>query len=333
SERRRRDRLEGRDRGRGRRDDGGRDLERRRGLAGLATREGAPRRPGRRRGRDRGAARILARPRALDRPIDVTPYQLDRLVGSGIDGLVKSHHRRRLRRIGHELAVDPPAGGWAETATPARGGNSCELLVDGATALPRIAAELEAARSHVNLTGWHVDPEFRLGPELPPLERLLRRLNVDVRVLLWAGAPLPLFRPSRSQVRSGAARLRGGRVRVALDAKERPLHCHHEKLVIVDDRVAFVGGIDLTNLAGRRYDSSDHPPRGELGWHDACTRLEGPAVGDVTRHFALRWRATPGARPADPPDPARAGGTEVQVVRTVPEHVYDDLHEGEFSIL
>ena len=30
------------------------------------------------------------------------------------------------------------------------------------------------------------------------------------------------------------------------------MHCHHEKLVIVDDTVAFVGGIDLTALAGDR---------------------------------------------------------------------------------
>jgi phosphatidylserine/phosphatidylglycerophosphate/cardiolipin synthase-like enzyme len=152
-------------------------------------------------------------------------------------------------------------------------------------------------------------------------------------VLVWAGAPLPLFRPSRSDVREATARLRAGRVRVALDAKERPLHCHHEKLVIVDDQVAFVGGIDLTNLAGFRYDTSEHPPRGALGWHDACTRIEGPAVGDVARHFALRWRAVAREPLADPPDPAAAGDTDVQVVRTVPEHVYDELHRGEFSIL
>jgi Phospholipase D Active site motif len=29
-----------------------------------------------------------------------------------------------------------------------------------------------------------------------------------------------------------------------------PLHCHHEKIVIVDGELAFVGGIDLTSLAG-----------------------------------------------------------------------------------
>ena len=50
------------------------------------------------------------------------------------------------------------------------------------------------------------------------------------------------------------------------------MHCHHEKLVIVDDEVAFVGGIDLTSLGGDRFDSSAHPMRSRLGWHDACVR-------------------------------------------------------------
>jgi phosphatidylserine/phosphatidylglycerophosphate/cardiolipin synthase-like enzyme len=58
-------------------------------------------------------------------------------------------------------------------------------------------------------------------------------------------------------------------VRCALDSKERPLHCHHEKTVVVDDRVAFVGGIDLTLQSGDRFDSSDHPARVQLGWRRA----------------------------------------------------------------
>ncbi len=59
------------------------------------------------------------------------------------------------------------------------------------------------------------------------------------------------------------------------------MHCHHEKLVVIDDRLAFVGGIDLTSLGGDRFDSNEHPVRGRLGWHDVAARLRGPAVGDV----------------------------------------------------
>src|SRR4029078_7783016 len=85
--------------------------------------------------------------------------------------------------------------------------------------------------------------------------------RVDVRVLAWAGAPLPLFHPDRGEVREACEKLaRGTRISIALDWRERPFHCHHEKLVVVDDETAFVGGIDLTALAGDRLDAHRHPP-------------------------------------------------------------------------
>jgi phosphatidylserine/phosphatidylglycerophosphate/cardiolipin synthase-like enzyme len=119
----------------------------------------------------------------------------------------------------------------------------------------------------------------------------------------------------------------------ALDAKERPLHCHHEKTIVIDDRVAFVGGIDLTYESGDRYDTNEHPARGEIGWHDVCARIEGPAVGDVAEHFRLRWHEVTGMplAPIRPPGPA--GGVEVQVVRTVPNGIYAAVERGDFTIL
>jgi phosphatidylserine/phosphatidylglycerophosphate/cardiolipin synthase-like enzyme len=194
-----------------------------------------------------------------------------------------------------------------------------------------------AARSHVHVAGWHFSPGFRLGDGGPTVRELLAdaAARVDVRVLCWAGAPLPLFHPDRREVRRLRDELvRGTRISMALDAHERPLHCHHEKLVVVDDRVAFVGGIDLTGLAGDRLDTSRHPARPGVGWHDTCVRLEGPVVTDVARHFLLRWRAVTAERVPDAePAAALPDGVEAQLVRTVPERVYDGVPRGEFTIL
>jgi len=68
-------------------------------------------------------------------------------------------------------------------------------LIDGAEALPRIAEALAQARSHVHLTGWYFSPDFALErtDRLTVLRNLLAELaeRVEVRVLVWAGAPLP----------------------------------------------------------------------------------------------------------------------------------------------
>ena len=74
------------------------------------------------------------------------------------------------------------------------------------------------------------------------------------------------------------------------------MHCHHEKLVVIDGEIAFVGGIDLTDLGGDRCDTPAHPARGRLGWHDVASRLRGPAVADVAAPpRAALGRRSPGS--------------------------------------
>src|ERR671934_371779 len=247
-------------------------------------------------------------------------------MGSVIEGANLAHHRRRLRRLGHAGSIDPPEDGrlWADGDPPPRPGNALEVLIDGAEAFPAIERAIRGARRHVHVAGWSVTPHFALTRDDPPA--LVRELladaaeRVDVRVLLWAGAPVKVFTPSRAMVRDARERLVAGtRIRAALDARERLMHCHHEKLVIVDDEVAFVGGVDMTLLGGDRFDTQMHPARGRLGWHDVACRLRGPAVAGVAAHFAARWREVAREPAPSPSAPVPAGEHVVQVVRTVPE--------------
>jgi phosphatidylserine/phosphatidylglycerophosphate/cardiolipin synthase-like enzyme len=265
---------------------------------------------------------------------------VDSRAGEGIERMIRSHHRRRLGRLGRTAQLDPPHDQnlWCGGDPPPRAGCELDVLADGQDVLSAVAEAIGAASSHVHISGWHVTPDFELtrGARATQLRELLAELaeRVDVRVLLWAGAPLHAFTPSRREVRAVQESLtRGTRVQCALDARERPMHCHHEKLVVVDGIVAFVGGIDLTSLGGDRFDTQAHPARGTLGWHDASARLRGLAVADVARHFCDRWREVAKEDAPTPAAPAEAGSVAVQVVRTVPERIYDFEPRGEFRIL
>jgi phosphatidylserine/phosphatidylglycerophosphate/cardiolipin synthase-like enzyme len=144
----------------------------------------------------------------------------------------------------------------------------------------------------------------------------------------------PAFQPTRKMVaRARDEFVRGSSVQCALDKRERTMHCHHEKIVVIDQTLAFVGGVDFTALQGDRHDEPQHPPRGSMGWHDAAVRLRGPAVADVAAHFNHRWNEVAGEPLPPPLEPAPAGDTEVQILRTVPEKTYDFLPKGEFTIL
>jgi phosphatidylserine/phosphatidylglycerophosphate/cardiolipin synthase-like enzyme len=269
-----------------------------------------------------------------------TIERVDRAVGERLERQVRRHHRRRLAKLGHAHVFEPPDSSlWAPGDPPPREGNELRVLIDGERAIGEICAAVKQARSHVHVAGWHVTPAFRLERDSgspTTLRDLLAELaeRVEVRVLLWAGPPAPVFEPRRSGVKRIRDELTNGtQIRCMLDARERTMHCHHEKLVIVDDEVAFVGGIDLTSLSGDRWDENEHPAAGRLGWHDVATRLRGPAVADVAEHFRARWQEVAGERlPAPRPQPSH-GATAVQVLRTVPDGTYDFIPRGDFRIL
>ncbi|MEQ0565475.1 phospholipase D family protein [Amycolatopsis sp. NEAU-NG30] len=265
--------------------------------------------------------------------------KMDDRLGDGLERVLCAHHRRRLRDLGWRGVLDPggpaePLGGRA----PVRDGNRVEVLVDGEESLPAVEAAIRRAKSHVHIANWHASADFRLTrePGALSLRELLAEAaerGVEVRVLLWAGPPFPAFQPSRRLARAERRKFTdGSRVRCVLDARERTLHCHHEKLVVVDDAVAFVGGVDLTALEGDRHDSPDHPPR-PIGWHDLMARLEGPVVADVAEHFRRRWTEVAREDLPAPATPEPAGGSRVQLLRTVPNDTYGFLPKGEFTLV
>src|SRR6476619_5068677 len=114
--------------------------------------------------------------------------RVDSALGDTVERSVRGHHRRRLRRVGWEAALDARAGYVAPHGFPPRAGNRIEVLVDGGVALPRMATALRAAERSVELAGWFFSPEFDLtrGQDREALVELLRQtaeLGVEVRLL------------------------------------------------------------------------------------------------------------------------------------------------------
>jgi hypothetical protein len=164
---------------------------------------------------------------AFKRP---TIDRIDSWVGQDVAGAIRTRHRRRLERARRLEQLEPLQDGqlWCAGDPPPREGCEREVLLDGAQALPRIAEMLARARSHVHIAGWYLTPDFGLtrNPGAVRLRDLLGELaeKVDVRVLPWAGAPLPVFRPARRTVqRTRKEIIRGTRVLCASGAPDRLL--------------------------------------------------------------------------------------------------------------
>jgi phosphatidylserine/phosphatidylglycerophosphate/cardiolipin synthase-like enzyme len=270
--------------------------------------------------------------------LESATVRLGHAFGERIDDAVRNRHRSRLRHYGWEHALDASELAYANGSFPPRAGNRLDVLVDGSEALPAIAAELAGAQSYVHLAGWFFSPELDLARNEEPVvvRNLLAELaeRVDVRVLSWKGAPVPVFKPSQREVREMLDALaRHTRIEAYADGCTGFTHCHHEKVIVIDGRVAFVGGIDLTLDGGDPWDTPSHIARGGIGWHDAAVRIEGPAVADVDQHFRLRWHGTRRELLPRTEVPEEVGDVEAQIVRTVPAHTYRSVRNGDYSII
>jgi phosphatidylserine/phosphatidylglycerophosphate/cardiolipin synthase-like enzyme len=178
------------------------------------------------------------------------------------------------------------------------------------------AALLEAlprARKSILLLGWQFDPRARLNPEgrrhdqAAEVGMLLRRLvrenrALDVRLLIWR-SPLPIawsqdFFPLRAR-----AWFERQPIKFRLD-RARPIGgCHHQKVVVIDDAVAFCGGGDISvDRWDRELHLDDEPlrrtPTG-LAYpprHEVMAMMDGAAahaLGDLARE---RWFQATGER-------------------------------------
>src|SRR5690606_35037854 len=123
--------------------------------------------------------------------------------------------------------------------------------------------------------------------------------------------------------------IRDPAIHLRLDAHHPPTGSHHQKVVVIDDCLAFCGGIDMTT---DRWDTRAHadeePRRLEPDgtpygpWHDATTVLQGPvakALGDLCRR---RWEISGGGKL----EPSDVGGD------CWPDHVAPDFKDVEVGI-
>jgi phospholipase D1/2 len=188
--------------------------------------------------------------------------------------------------------------------------NRAALLVDGDGYFTTLALALERAQRFILIAGWQLDSRLRLNPRDPAspcfgdlLHALVRRnRKLRIYVLLWDFAMIyaadreivPLYtHPWRTH----------RRIHFRLDSSHPLGASHHQKIVVIDDSVAFSGGLDI---AEHRWDTSDHLPQDphrvdSLGrlyppYHDVQFMVDGDAaavLGDIVRE---RWRRATGKR-------------------------------------
>ncbi|KAI3459247.1 hypothetical protein Pfo_015910 [Paulownia fortunei] len=240
----------------------------------------------------------------------------------------------------NDAGLRPPEG-WCHphrfgSFAPPRGltedGSQAQWFVDGCAAFEAIAWAIEEAKSEIFICGWWLCPELYLrrpfhahaSSRLDSLLESKAKQGVQVYILLYKEVALAL------KINSVYSKKKLLGIHENIRVLRYPDHfstgvylwSHHEKIVIVDHQICFIGGLDL---CFGRYDSGEHkvgdhpsqiwpgkdyynPRESEpnswedtmkdeldrlkyprMPWHDVHCALWGPPCRDVARHFVQRW--------------------------------------------
>jgi len=214
----------------------------------------------------------------------------------------------------------------------------------------RLSEVFESARHSIVLVGWQIDsrlpmkrPNRDFGePERETLKQKIIRLceskpDLHVYILMWDHAWFYVYEREVWQGRIWEDI--HPRVHFVFDNRHPLGASHHEKLCLIDGRIALCGGIDLCD---ERWDTRahlHHDCRRSLDlkrehhgpYHDLAVQVGGPICREIHRHIAERWERISGTPfPEEPRFQNETHGHAVYFSRTL-AHI--DIERGKPSVV
>jgi len=257
----------------------------------------------------------------------------------------KRRHDEPLEVMDDEIREEIKAQTRFSSFAPPRGGNSVKWFVDAKDYFYAASIAIEEARESIYILDWWLSPELYL--RRPPsqaykwrLDRLLKQKaeqGVKIKVIVYKEVTqalslssahtkhvLEALHPNITVMRHPDHNPLGE----GLPGAEITLYwAHHEKLLLIDNNIAFIGGLDLSfgrwdtrshaladvypddvskeiwpgqdynNARIMDFEKVDHWEQNQLEkkvfarmpWHDIHQCVQGPVVADLNRHFVERW--------------------------------------------
>ncbi len=262
----------------------------------------------------------------------VPPVQL-----AGSRGLLTAAQSKavldRLGRLGRptdiferHLALEEAIGG-----SPLTIGNRVRLLQDGPATYRAMLDAIDGARDHVNMETYILDDDT-VGREFA--QALMRKQRAGVQVNLihdsvgTLGTPKQFFEALSA---SGVQIREFNPVNPLVAGTNWELNQRdHRKLLIVDGRTAFLGGINISAVysGGSSIKGRSGLP-GDPRWRDTDLQIDGPVVADFQRLFIESWQSQKGGPMAARnyfPMLAPVGDQVVRAIGSSPDESYSRIY-------
>ncbi|HEY0480965.1 MAG TPA: phosphatidylserine/phosphatidylglycerophosphate/cardiolipin synthase family protein [Kofleriaceae bacterium] len=193
---------------------------------------------------------------------------------------------------------------YARTLQRWRAGCEVTVLRDGGETYPAMLAALAAAERSICFETYILAADLT-GDRFKAVLIERAKAGVAVRVIYDAVGSFGLPESWVDELRAAGCEVIDFNPISLWRRKFRLSHRDHRKIIVVDNRVGFTGGLNIAN----DYASVED---GGVGWHDIHCRVTGPIVIDLARMFRRNWLRcggttyAPPAAPDGPPPPALA---------------------------
>jgi cardiolipin synthase len=233
-------------------------------------------------------------------------------VGPGEDRLLRRH-----------LAIEQ-----AVAETPLVDGETTRLLRDGPTTFHAMFAAIASARRQIDLEYYILEDVESDGTHLADLLEAKRKEGVAVNIIYDSYGSGDTPKAFFDRLRAAGVNLVEFNPINPLKAKAgySPNDRDHRKILVVDGRLAIVGGVNLSteyqnNPIGK---SGGLPGEPAPHWRDTDLEISGPAVAQLQALFIEHWRTQKGP-PVEDLDagvtiPRTTGGAVVRIIGSSPAH-------------
>lgn len=185
----------------------------------------------------------------------------------------------------------------AVVGSPLTTGNQVVLLEDGPATYQAMFAAILAAKDHINMETYLLQDD-EVGQRFAQALIDKQRQGVQVNLIRDSagtfGTPVTFF---QRMTDSGVNVLEFNPINPLLARKDWQLNQRdHRKLLIVDGRTAFLGGINISSVYSGGSFSHRQQARadGSLQWRDTDLQLRGPVVAEFQKLFVATWESQKG---------------------------------------
>lgn len=243
-----------------------------------------------------------------------------------------------------------------QTCSSVYSAGSFEFLIDAAAYYQSLVRAARQAENQICILSWDIDSRLKLNRESEienpgsykqtpqPIENmepvtllgffnnlLKNKPGLNIYILSWDYSVIYALEREKMTALKWDWQTEK-RLRFVFDSSHPAGASHHQKVVVIDDRIAFIGGIDLT---AQRWDTPDHTPDhpgrirpdGESypPFHDAQIKVTGQLAKQAGNLFRSRWQQSTGEKL---PEVATGGahketdndGLKGSLIRTMPEY-------------